>query len=229
MSIPPFPDFRVRRSVPRGSLREPKGTSDLARGAFGLLHYLDHRDTKDIDARWQDEATGETREDLLAAIETALRPFGEVKRRSWGDVSSVDLIREGEKVFSFQVARRSARLQEPLPSGWPAVLLDSLADLVASKMVALVERGAPRDFLDIREVCRSGLETAADCWRLWRERQERAESDAGAQRARLAVETHLSRIALHRPLSGIADPAEREEAMAARAWFAKELLDALVD
>jgi len=35
-------------------------------------------------------------------------------------------------------------------------------------MVALVERGAPRDFLDIYTVCQAGLVTLEECWELWR-------------------------------------------------------------
>ena len=48
-------------------------------------------------------------------------------------------------------------------------------------------------------------------------------------RARLAVQTHLARIALHRPLNQIADPTERAAAERARTWFDKEFLNVLVD
>ncbi len=46
---------------------------------------------------------------------------------------------------------------------WVDVKLDSLPDLVASKMVALIERGAPRDFRDIHAVCRAELLTGGRC------------------------------------------------------------------
>ena len=130
---------------------------------------------------------------------------------------------------TFQIASRSAQLE---PSGtvpWTDVSLDSLTDLVASKMVALVERGAPRDFRDIHAVCAAGLTTVSECWRLWRLRQEQTGSDDDRHRARLAVETHLARIAQHRPLESILDPAQREEAERVRNWFAEELLNALLD
>jgi hypothetical protein len=94
---------------------------------------------------------------------------------------------------------------------------------------ALVERGAPRDFRDIYTLCREGRVTARECWRLWRERQERAGSDADPHRVRLAVETHLSRIAQHRPLAVIAEPEQRAAAAILRNWFAQEFLDALLD
>jgi predicted nucleotidyltransferase component of viral defense system len=107
--------------------------------------------------------------------------------------------------------------------------LDSLPDLVASKMVALVERGAPRDFRDIYALCQEERVSARECWRLWRKRQQRAGSDLDPYRARLAIETHLSRIAQHRPLDTIAEPEQRAAAENLRNWFAQELLDALVD
>ncbi len=131
--------------------------------------------------------------------------------------------------FSLEVADRSAQLEATTVAPWVDVSLDSLADLIASKMVALVERGAPRDFLDIYTLCQAGLTNAAESWRLWRERQQRAGSDADPHRARLAVETQLTRIALHRPLERIADPEERAQSEKVRRWVETELLDALVD
>jgi hypothetical protein len=63
----------------------------------------------------------------------------------------------------------------------------------------------------------------------FRNRQHLAGADAESQRARLAIETHLARIARHRPLEQIADPQQRSDAERVRAWFKTELLDALVD
>ena len=45
----------------------------------------------------------------------------------------------------------------------------------------------------------------------------------------LTVHTHLARIAAHRPLEQIPDPADRAAAERVRTWFATEFLDALVD
>ena len=39
-------------------------------------------------------------------------------------------------------------------------------------MVALVERGARRDLLDIYTLCDEGLVTPSECWQLWRRRLE---------------------------------------------------------
>ncbi len=65
---------------------------------------------------------------------------------SRGDVVSVELLEGKRKVFSFQIAHRSAQLQPSVPLPWANSLLDSFDDLVARKMVALIERGAPRTF-----------------------------------------------------------------------------------
>ena len=111
--------------------------------------------------------------------------------------------------------------------GWVDVKLDSLPDLIASKMVALVERGAPRDFRDIHAVCRADLVTEGECWRLWAERQRLSGSDTDWTRARLAVETHLQRLTLHRPLEQIRDPHQRSEAAQLRGWYREEFLNAM--
>jgi hypothetical protein len=196
-------------------------------GAIGLLHYLDYRPTHDVDAWWLTETTPTEQEAVLAVIEDTLAQFGQVKRRAWGDVVSVELLQEEQVVFSFQIAHRSAQLQPSTSAGWADILLDSLADLIAGKMVALVERGAPRDFRDIYQVCHENLTTPAQCWQWWRQRQILAGSDTDHHRARLAVETHLSRIIQHRPLENIDDPHQRVAAQQVRAWFQTEFLDAL--
>jgi len=189
-----------------------------------LFHYLDYRPTHDADAWWSESVTEEQKRAVLRLLETTLSAFGNVRVRSWGDVDSVELSQDGKTVFGFQVARRSARLEEPVSAGWIAVPLDSLVDLAASKMVALVERGAPRDFLDIFNVCHAGLFSIAECWALWRRRQVLAGSDVEPSRARLAIETHLERIALHRPLEQIADVEQRKQARQLRDWFLSEFL-----
>lgn len=198
-------------------------------GAFGLLHYLDYRSTHDVDAWWDTLVTSKEKEQVVKVIETALAQYGEVHQRTWGDVVSVELVKQNKTVFSFQIAQRSARLQPSISAKWIDVLLDSFPDLVASKMVALVERGAPRDFRDIYALCQSKLITPEQCWQLWKERETLAGSDLDTNRVRLAIETHLTRIALHRPLNKIADTKQRLEAEQIRNWFKKDFLNELLD
>ncbi|HEX9941849.1 MAG TPA: nucleotidyl transferase AbiEii/AbiGii toxin family protein [Thermoanaerobaculia bacterium] len=198
-------------------------------GALGLLHYLDYRSTHDVDAWWTPSATLDGREHVLRAIEVALEPYGEVRTRQWGDVVSLELMVGGKKVFSFQIAARSVQLEPFNTLPWTDVPLDSFPDLVASKMVALVERGAPRDFRDLYALCHAGLTTPPECWQLWKQRQQGAGSDDDPHRARLAVETHLARISRHRPLEEIADPHQKAEAERVRFWFKAEFLHALLD
>jgi len=196
-------------------------------GGLGLLHYFDYRTTHDVDAWWTDSATQPVRTEVIRVLETTLAPYGKIKTRTWGDVVSVELAVEGQVVFSFQIAARDAQLEPSVKLPWTDVWLDSLADLVASKMVALIERGAPRDFRDIYAVCQAGLTTPEQCWALWRRRQQLAGSDTDQARARLAIETHLTRIEQHRPLSHIEDASARTQAELVRQWFREVFLNVI--
>jgi hypothetical protein len=194
-------------------------------GAFGLAHYYEYRSTRDVDAWWVEPVSGEERQRITHLLEETLRSYGQVRTRAWGDVVSVELMQEGRTVFSFQIAHRSGELQPPLPGPWPGgIRVDSLDDLVASKMTALVERGAPRDFRDIYMLCQSAHSDIAHCWQLWEERQRLAGELADHQRATLAIRTHLARLEQARPLGQIADAEERAMAGKLRTWFAEEFL-----
>lgn len=193
-------------------------------GAFGLAHYLEYRETRDLDAWWSDDASPEDRARTVGAIESALRPFGGVRTRSWGDVASVELSTGGKVSFSFQIARRSARLEPGKASAWRDVAVDGFPDLLASKMEALVERGAPRDFRDVHAVCGAALADPATCWTLWEKRRALAAAEADRRRAALAIRTHLARIEQARPLESIIRPEERAAAAAVRKWFVEEFL-----
>jgi predicted nucleotidyltransferase component of viral defense system len=201
-------------------------------GGFGMAYYYEYRPTHDVDAWWEDDATNEDKQAIIQCLENTLRVFGEVRTRSWGDVSSVDMTPSNTKhvKFSFQIARRSAQIEKSLPAPWPKeMLLDSFPDLLASKMVALVERGAPRDFRDIFSLCQEGISTPKQCWMLWRQRQKLALNNVDPARARLAIQTHMTRISAHRPLDQITNINEREAAARVREWFGEEFIDAIVD
>lgn len=193
-------------------------------GALGLFHYLNYRSTHDVDAWWSIHLTAEQKREVTQNIETTLNTFGSVRIRAWGDVTSIELSQDGKTVFSFQIATRTIHLEESVSAGWIDVPLDSLSDLVASKMTALVERGAPRDFLDVYTLCQSGVVKISECWALWRKRETLAGSDANLTRAKLAIETHLERISLHRPLEKINDAQQHDQARQVREWFTSEFL-----
>jgi len=89
--------------------------------------------THDADAWWSEKVSEAQRLVVIQTLEKTLSAFGSVRVRSWGDVESVELQQDGKTVFSFQIARRSVRLQESVSAGWIDVPLDSLVDLVASK------------------------------------------------------------------------------------------------
>jgi len=195
-------------------------------GALGLLHYLDYRSTNDVEAWWAPDTDAATHSAVIRLLEAALQPFGEVRTRAWGDVVSIELKEEGRKVFSVQIAHRATQLEPSQTAAWVAVPLDSLSDLLASKMAALVERGAPRDFRDIYAVCEADLVTPTEIWALWRQRQLAVGGDLDNCRAQLAISTHLARITQHRPLDQIADVEARVAAARVREWFRTAFLPA---
>jgi predicted nucleotidyltransferase component of viral defense system len=194
-------------------------------GAFGLSYFFEYRSTHDVDAWWIEPLTQEQRREVIRTLQQALTAFGSTRLREWGDVVSVELLQEDKVIFSFQIAKRSAQLADPIVAPWPSgARLDSLTELIASKMVALVERGAPRDFRDIYQLCRQGITNTQQCWELWQTRQQLAKANADIDRAKLALRTHLARIELSRPLESISDPDQRQQAAQVRQWYREEFL-----
>ena len=197
-------------------------------GAFGLAHYHEYRATHDVDAWWVEPVGHEQRNECIRILQVALQEFGSTGVRRWGDVVSVELTVEGKAVFSFQIAARSALIRQPVPAPWPGgVLLDSPDDLVAGKMVALVERGAPRDLRDVYSMCTAGMVDVEECRQLWEQRQRGAGEDTDRTRAALAIRTHLARLEQARPLDRIEDLEHRKRAETVRRWFREEFLDGM--
>jgi hypothetical protein len=137
----------------------------------------------------------------------------------WGDTESHELVADGDKVFSFQIARRSVALDPSLESAWPPVRIETLRDNLGAKMNALVGRGAPRDLLDIVEACRAGLTTPAVCWELWLAKN----AGGDAREARARVLHHLMLIEARRPLASIEPEPERAAAASVRAFVRERL------
>jgi hypothetical protein len=132
----------------------------------------------------------------------------ELRERRLGDTVSFELAKAGRPRFSFQIAVRSLALDQPQPSAWPPILIETLADNVGAKMNALVSRGAPRDFMDIKMAVDEGLLTTARCWELWQAKNPGASIEAAKQNLLL----HLAGLEARRPLPAITDPTALEHA-----------------
>jgi hypothetical protein len=194
-------------------------------GYFALKHYCDYRVTHDVDAWWAEESREADREQARAALKAVFESLASergliVNRRRFGDTESWEWLRAEAKIFSFQIASRTLRLDPSVPSPWPPLLIETFADNVASKMNALVHRGAPRDFTDIRQLVITGHLTPVECWDLWK----RKNPDLNPADAQAEVARHLHEIELRRPLDSLTDPAQREQARQTRSWFKAEFL-----
>ena len=190
-------------------------------GYFALRRYVDYRTTHDLDAWWRTGRTETTMTSVRRAMgEVAERHGLELSERSWGETVSFELVEEGRKIFSFQIAVRSVELEPAAESPWPPLLVESLADTVGSKMNALVQRGAPRDFLDIREVVVRDVVSVQQCWDWWSTKNPHIDIDlARAQGLR-----HLEGIEARRPLEAIDSGEEQEAARRVREWLRGTLL-----
>lgn len=190
-------------------------------GYFALQHYAYYRSTHDIDAWWKTRANPGTEQVIRAAMQQLAAAEGyELRERRFGETASFELARGNKKEFSFQISVRSVGLEEPVASAWPPVLIETLADNIASKMNALVDRGAPRDFTDIKHVVDEGLVTTEGVWDLWGRKNPGEPLDSAKQKVLL----HLTGLEGRRPLDSIRDEAERERVGAARQWFKQEII-----
>lgn len=200
----------------------PEAEELVLGGYFALRQYADYRATNDLDAWWRTGKTERTmaclRQVMVGVAERHDLVFAE---RAWGETVSLELAEDGRKIFSLQVAVRSIELESPTVSRWPPVLVESLADNLGSKMSALVQRGAPRDFVDVHEAVARGIATVDQCWAWW------AGKNPGIDRrlARAQVLRHLEGIEQRRPIDSIGEPREREAAARTRAWTRGTLLD----
>lgn len=194
----------------------PAAADIVLGGGVALAHYLDYRDTFDLDAWWAAGPTPAARKLLAEVMQAVANAHGlTLATRSWGETTSLELIDGQRKVFSLQIAARDRYLDAPLDAAWPPVRIETLRDNVASKMTALVERGAPRDLRDVHELCRRGLVTVAECWELYHRKHSILPSGEAATKVLHAVE----RLNMQRPLDTIAESSERAQAEAVRQWY----------
>jgi len=104
---------------------------------------------------------------------------------------------------------------QALASQWEPVCIETLRDNVASKMAALVQRGAPRDFLDIYQVCTRDVMSMADCWRAFTDK----DLGVGSDEAKRKIIARLAMIEASRPLATIQPGEVRDQAARVREWY----------
>ncbi len=200
---------------------KPEAGEIVLGGYFALQHYSDYRRTNDIHAWWKTRAVASSELMIRDAMQQLADEEGaSLRERKFGDTVSFELVAKGRKVFSFQIAVRSISLEEPAVSTWPPLLIETLNDNIASKMSALVDRGAPRDFTDVRHLVVEGLMTCQGAWELW----TRKNPGGSVQAAKQKVLLHLVGLESRRPLESILDGSERERARLTRDWFKQEFL-----
>ena len=194
---------------------DPNAGAFVLGGYFALKHYLDYRTTNDIDAWWAAGVESEALEAMRAAFRATAEQFGrQYRERSWGDTVSLEAWDEDRKAFSFQVAERDVELARPVKGLWGNIAVESIDDNVGAKMSALVTRGAPRDFVDIKAIVDSGIATVDGCWSLWLRKNPSATLEYG----KMAVQNNLAALIARTPLQSL--PAERRGAASAlRSWF----------
>jgi|SRR5947209_6585595 len=186
----------------------PEAEEFVLGGCFALKHYLDYRDTRDVDAWWRSRQDAQA---VAVARDTFARTAAEfgysVRERAWGETILLEALEGRNKAFSFRVFLRSNELKGPIASPWRLFPIESFDDNIASKMMALVARGAPCDFADIKQVVDAGLISQARCWELW----EVMNTGIEPQEARDRVQTHLARINARTCGEGLEDDYDRAD------------------
>jgi len=203
-------------------LRQNPASSEIILGGyFGLQHYLNYRRTHDIDAWWRHRASVETERAIRQVMQDVATERGaRYQERRFGETISFEMAEADGRRMSFQIAVRDLALDAPQDSPWAPILIETLRDNLASKMNALVNRGAPRDFLDVRTTVESGLISPEDCWQLW------SLKNPGQRVADAKGKTllNLENLEQRRPLDQIEDPTARADAQMVRDWFRREFL-----
>ena len=214
--IPPSSLSSYAREILDLLANNPAAAQIVLGGGVALAHYLDYRETHDLDAWWASGPTAEAERMLSDVMQAVASRHGlTLTRRTWGETTSLELASAGHRVFSLQIASRDRWLDAPLAAAWAPVRIETLRDNVAAKMTALVERGAPRDMRDIYQLCHQGLVSVDECWSLYVEKHPAAATrEAGAK-----VRHSLERLEMQRPLDTITDDAQRAAAEALRRWF----------
>jgi len=194
---------------------EPSAKAFVLGGGVALSHYCEYRQTFDVDAWWRGEPEAEAWESATRIMRELAAQHGlDYLERGWEETRSSEWRSGSNKVFSFQVSRRTVNLDPSLASAWSPVRIETFRDNLAAKMNALVVRGAPRDILDVFELCQRNLVSPSECWELWRLKNANGDPEA----ARGEVLRHLAALEGRRPLEKIANPGQRARAAEVRAF-----------
>ena len=126
--------------VLEGLSRFPDARPIVLGGYLALKHYVDYRLTHDADAWWDGIAGEKERADARTAILLVMSGCAQrlglaLNTRRFGDTESWELLRDGRKVFSFQISARTLQLEPYQPSPWPPLQIETLADSLVSQGV----------------------------------------------------------------------------------------------
>ena len=203
---------------------QPAARHIILGGGVALSHYHEYRETVDVDAWWVQVANESESEQTVTLLRTAMRSLGErescdYSERTWGDTLSLELRRGSRKIFSFQISKRDVELEPPRPAEWSPVQIEAFRDNLGAKMNALVERGAPRDFVDIATLCLAGIVTVEECWTAWRDKGSRRDSEE----AQFIVLRSLTDLEVRRPIERFNEPAAKQRAIAVRQFIRSRL------
>lgn len=207
-----------------GLSSQPSARTIVLGGYFALKHYLNYRQSKDIDAWWSQSSSLEERQAAVQLLRQVLEQVAnrnelELSERSSSTTLSLELKQGRETVFSVQIAARDIELDPPIVSPYPPIQIETLRDNIGAKMNALVNRGAPRDFIDIYAIAQSGTATVQELWECWQQKNPRLNlADAKAQ-----VLRSLSAIEQRRPASRMTE-GERLQTIPVRTWIREQLL-----
>ena len=194
----------------------PEAAEIVLGGGVALSHYLEYRDTVDVDAWWKTAPRSEVMNFIEGCMQSLAAAHAlDYRLRTWGETASLELLRGSQKQFSFQISKRTLFLDDAIPAKWQPLWIETLRDNVGSKMTALVQRGAPRDFMDIYELVNRSIITITDCWELWTLKNPGVAVDE----AKRKILARMKSIALARPLESIGPQAARESTALVRSWY----------
>src|ERR1051326_7293894 len=90
---------------------KPEAAEIVLGGYFALQHYAAYRRTHDIDAWWKTRAHAATEQVIRTAMQQVATAEGlELRERRFGETVSWELIRQGQRQFSFQIRSEERRV-----------------------------------------------------------------------------------------------------------------------